>query len=763
MNSTLPVQFEQLSWPASRLGEAMEWLARTSGLPVTKTELPGGLPRAEEPEVLNRWIDAAASVLGLEAEPVESACNEVESLVKSGAPALLQIKTGGEPRFLAVIRGGAKAVTLLNPALGQHRIPSEAVRAALCQEMEAPLVPGITRLLEEARIPARRRPAAAGAMLRQQLAGMRVGNCWLLRLPPGASLWRQAREARVPSRLLGLLAAHTAQYLLWLLSWWMIGKAALQGRFDWGWLAAWALILFGMVPFGMLVTWSQGLLSLRLGAMLKRLLLFGALQLQPDAIRHKGAGQLLGCVLESEAVESLALSGGFLALMAGIELTLAAAVMALGPGGALAVALLALWVAVALAIGWHYSRKRQWWTQSRLALTNDLVERMVGHRTRLAQQRPERWHEGEDNAVSGLQGLAVGMDRSALWLGALVPRGWLLLGLGTLAPAFILTNAAPADLAVGIGGVLLAFRALQRFAGGVANIAGAVIAWKQVAPLFEAATRTVADSDRSAAGWGTIGEDYTVRTNQACASPKAAALSSRLAAPGDGRTPKAVSDCAQPEPPRLGDASRASSPVPLLEAHDLNFSYRARGVPVLRDCGLMIRSGDRVLLEGPSGGGKSTLASVLARQRAPDSGLLLLHGLDRQTVGLTTWRRQVASAPQFHENHVLTGTLAFNLLMGRRWPPREEDFREAEVLCSELGLGELLRRMPAGLLQLVGESGWQLSHGEKSRLYIARALLQKAELVILDESFGALDPDSLRLALKCVLERASTLLVIAHP
>ncbi|MCB1807524.1 MAG: hypothetical protein KDJ99_20950, partial [Candidatus Competibacteraceae bacterium] len=65
------------------------------------------------------------------------------------------------------------------------------------------------------------------------------------------------------------------------------------------------------------------------------------------------------------------------------------------------------------------------------------------------------------------------------------------------------------------------------------------------------------------------------------------------------------------------------------------------------------------------------------------------------------------AAPQFHENHILTETLAFNLLMGRRWPPAEQDLQEAETLCEELGLGDLLRRMPAGLHQMVGESGWQ--------------------------------------------------------
>ena len=121
------------------------------------------------------------------------------------------------------------------------------------------------------------------------------------------------------------------------------------------------------------------------------------------------------------------------------------------------------------------------------------------------------------------------------------------------------------------------------------------------------------------------------------------------------------------------------------------------------------------------------------------------------------------AAPQFQENHVLTDTFAFNLLMGREWPPRPGDFEDAEAICRELGLGELLDRMPAGLLQMVGESGWQLSHGEKSRLYIARALLQRSELIVLDESFAALDPESLRRALQCVLERARTLLVIAHP
>jgi ATP-binding cassette, subfamily B, bacterial len=202
---------------------------------------------------------------------------------------------------------------------------------------------------------------------------------------------------------------------------------------------------------------------------------------------------------------------------------------------------------------------------------------------------------------------------------------------------------------------------------------------------------------------------------------------------------------------------------PILDAHDLVFRYRERGEPILRACSLQICVGDRILLEGPSGGGKSTLASLLAGLRSPQSGLLLLQGIDWQTLGSEGWRQRVAGAPQFHENHVFTGTFAFNLLIGRRWPPQPEDLQQAETLCRELGLGDLLDRMPAGLQQMVGETGWQLSHGERSRLYIARALLQNTDLVVLDESLAALDPKTFHQSLLCVLERASTLLVIAHP
>jgi ATP-binding cassette subfamily B protein len=560
-----------------------------------------------------------------------------------------------------------------------------------------------------------RRERARQAILGERLSAERIGGCWLVRLPAGAPFWHQMCHARLPQRLLGLVAAHATQYLLWLLAWWLVGQGALQGRLEHDWLVAWALLLLTLVPLRLLVTWSQGWFAIGAGGLLKRRLLAGAMRLAPEEIRQQGAGQLLGRVVESEAMEALALSGGVLGLVAGLELGMAAAVLSTGAGGGLQVLLLLGWGALTGLIGWRYVRRRRHWTAARLDLTHDLVERMVGHRTRLAQEAPAHWHDGEDQALARYLDLAWAMDRNAAWLMALVPRGWLLLGVLGLTPTFLAGHDTPVTLAIGLGGILLAYEAFRKLATGLWHLAGAALAWQQAAPLFHAAAR-----------------------------------------PESATTPTLVRTPA-------GGVAGAGDAAPVLEAHDLVFRYRNRGEPVLRGCSLGLCPGDRLLLEGPSGCGKSTLAALLTGLRQPESGLLLLGGLDRQTLGAEGWRRRVVAAPQFHDNHVFAATFAFNLLMGRDWPPRPEDFAAADALCRELGLGELLDRMPAGLLQMVGDTGWRLSHGECSRLYIARALLQGADLVVLDESFAALDPETLRRALRCVLERTATLLVIAHP
>jgi ATP-binding cassette subfamily B protein len=267
-----------------------------------------------------------------------------------------------------------------------------------------------------------------------------------------------------------------------------------------------------------------------------------------------------------------------------------------------------------------------------------------------------------------------------------------------------------------LGGILLGWQALDRLGFGLSQLADAWIAWRRVRELMGAA-------DTAA---------------QASAPPSFS-------------------------PRRAKRRSRAPSERPVFETVRMSFQHASSSRPLLDSVSCTIRSGERLLLEGASGAGKSTLAALIAGLRAPTSGALLAGGIDRQTLGPSGWRQRVAMAAQFHENHVITESFAFNLLLGRCWPPSAEDIDLAEAVCRELGLGELLERMPGGMFQMVGETAWQLSHGERSRLFLARALLQEPDLCVLDESLAALDPENLSLVIACLEKRAHSVLAIAHP
>lgn len=680
------------AWTAAP--QAVEALARRSRL----------LPVTASAAAAAGDAESACRQLGLEAEPVCLNAGQAIEQLAGAAPCVVRLP-GSEDLFLAVVGFRRRHALVLAPDLAIRRVNWSMLRDLLCRDVEAPLEAEIDGILAVAGTNNRR---ARSALLRERLRRQSIGTAWQLRARPGSSFPRQLRESGVARRMVRLATAHVAEYALWLISWWMIGSAALSGRIDWGWLGAWLLTLATIVPVRVLANWSQSTAGIGLGGLLKQRLLAGALELSPEDIRLQGTGQLLGCAMEAETVESLALTGGLAGAVAALEVGMAAAVLAVGAGGPVHALLLVGWVGIAALLAWRFGRARVHWTGRRLEMTHDLVERMNGHRTRLAQLPPEQWHHGEDEALDAYLAASQAMDRRRALLLTLVPRGWLIAGICGMARAFVAggVSAGP-RLAVALGGVLLAHQALQRLTAAATQLADAGIAWRRVGPLFRAAEK---DTDRSAC---------------------------------------------------LPTAPRKSHTV--VEAHDLTFRYPGHTEPALRGANLRIERGDWLLLEGPSGGGKSTLAALLAGLRSPASGLLLSGGLDRAALGANGWRKWVAAAPQYHENHILTGPLAFNLLMGRNWPPAWQDLEEAEAVCRELGLGDLLARMPAGLMQVVGESGWQLSQGERSRIFLARALLQKPELLLLDESFAALDPENLRQSLECVLRRTETLLVVAHP
>jgi ATP-binding cassette, subfamily B, bacterial len=703
----------ELSWPADRIGEAIHLLARKSGwsapnsveAPTETSSHEAGTHSAEQ---LTHWIDAAAAALDLEAEPVELFYSETDHFLQNAGPALFRLP--GSSNFLIVLKSSHRWTSILTPGQNAARLKPEIIRRALCTVVEASVAPQVERILSETKVGGKRAHRARAALFNTLLADARIGNCWIIRSTPAAQALGQARQAGIPGLLAALTGAHVIRYAAWIASWWLLGSMVLHGRFESGWFLAWLLLLISLVPLHLIEGAAAGQISIRAGTILKRRLFAGALKMNRDELRELGIGKLLGRVLESEAVESLALQGGFAGIVAGIEMVMAALLLGIFVGSMLHILLLAC---ALLAVAWvslSYYRRRSAWTDQRLGMTHQLTERMIGHRTRLAQEPRDKWNENEDKALEGYVAVSKNYDRYAVAL-RIIPRCFLAAGILGFAPGFANGTTSVAALAGGIGCVLLAYRAFQSLADGVEQFSAAVISWKRLQSLWGAAVN-----------------------REPLGNPHLAASAAQTAHRENSR---------------------------LLLVRNLVYRYRGRSEPLFKALSTEIQNGDRILLHGASCEGKSTLAALLSGQRAPESGLLLFRGLDRSTVGASEWRARIISVPQFHENHVFMGSLAFNLLMGRGWPPRQADISHANEICGALGLGPLIERMPGGIHQMVGETGWQLSHGEKGRLFIARALLQEPALLILDESFAALDPHTLGCSLTTVLKTASTLIVIA--
>lgn len=639
---------------------------------------------------------AAAAAVGGDAHDVNAVTGwlgDVDRRLRAIAPLIivrgeevLAIRRVGRRRALAVAEDGRR-----------ERVPARAVVGWLQTAAVEACRPEVDAIVSATGISD---PRLRAALVSARLQAVKVEGLYAVRPGPGASNLHVVRAARLGSRLSGFLLAQLASYGAFIASWAALGRAVFDDRVDGGALAAWALLLIGSVVLRLVAGALEGAIGIASGRALRERALAGALRFDPDDIRHQGTGQLTGRVLESEVAEDLVVGGGLLALVAVAELVAAIAVLTRGSSSVALPLLLTTWVVLAVGVGGTYGAARGRWTATRLAMTDRLVELVIGHRTRLAQCPPSRWHDGEDQLLTGYETASRCMDRRLAALLAVVPRGWVLVALLVLRSS----TGSSADFAVALGGILLAFDALQRIVLASSQLADAAVAAAQVGPFVRAA-----------------------------ALPRSE--------------------------PRV-DGGPPVLDAPVLSGNQLRFAHTDRAKPVLDGCDIVVHGLDRVVLQGASGAGKSTLVSVLAGLRRPAAGTLQLCGRGLDEVDEFEWRRRVSLSPQFHENHVLLGSLGFNVLIGRGWPPSPGDLEDAWAVCVELGLGPLLDRMPSGLAEMVGDTGWQLSQGERSLVYVARSLLQHSDVVLLDESFGSLDPVTMRNALATVVERAPALVVI---
>ena len=181
-------------------------------------------------------------------------------------------------------------------------------------------------------------------------------------------------------------------------------------------------------------------------------------------------------------------------------------------------------------------------------------------------------------------------------------------------------------------------------------------------------------------------------------------------------------------------------------------------MPVLHQIDIEIESGAVVALVGPTGAGKSTIASLLPRYYDPQQGAIRIGGHDLRSLPLNFLRRHIASVPQ--DVFLFHGSVRDNLLFGKPEANEEQLIAAARAANAE----EFIDDLPQGYDTLVGERGVRLSGGQKQRLAIARALLKDAPILILDEATSSVDTGTEALIQEAIdrLVKERTTLVIAH-
>jgi ABC-type multidrug transport system fused ATPase/permease subunit len=180
--------------------------------------------------------------------------------------------------------------------------------------------------------------------------------------------------------------------------------------------------------------------------------------------------------------------------------------------------------------------------------------------------------------------------------------------------------------------------------------------------------------------------------------------------------------------------------------------------PVLRDVSFTVKPGQMIGVVGPTGGGKSTIMSLIPRFYDPSAGKVLVDGIDVRDYRLQSLRNQIGYVLQ--ETVLFRGTVRDNIAYGRAGATDEEIVEAAKLANAD----EFISRMPNGYQSFVGDRGDTLSGGQRQRIGIARAIIRNNPVLILDEPTAALDTESERLVIEALerLMKGRTVLTIAH-
>jgi len=194
-----------------------------------------------------------------------------------------------------------------------------------------------------------------------------------------------------------------------------------------------------------------------------------------------------------------------------------------------------------------------------------------------------------------------------------------------------------------------------------------------------------------------------------------------------------------------------------IEFKDVCFEYE-KDVPVIKNLNLAVKRDETIALVGNSGGGKSTVVSLIPRFYDVTSGEILFDGTNVKDFNLESLRQNIAFV--FQDNFMFSGTIRENILLGNQ-NATDEELNDVIKLAH---LDEFIDTLEKGIDTEVGERGTTLSGGQRQRVAIARAMIKKAPIVILDEATSALDNESEAIVQKALnnLMKDRTVFVIAH-
>ena len=214
----------------------------------------------------------------------------------------------------------------------------------------------------------------------------------------------------------------------------------------------------------------------------------------------------------------------------------------------------------------------------------------------------------------------------------------------------------------------------------------------------------------------------------------------------------------EPEICDLPDAEVLRDVSGEVEFKDVTFSYESEKKPVLTHLSLKVRAGESIALVGPSGGGKTTLCSLIPRFYEASGGSITIDGSDIRRVTVASLREQIGVVAQ--DVYLFSGTVRENIAYGKQ-DATDSEIREAARLA---GAEEFIDALPNGYDTYVGERGVKLSGGQKQRISIARVFLKNPPILILDEATSALDNESERIVQRSLeaLAKGRTTFTIAH-